>query len=321
MKDMDRREFLKITGGCIATASGVSSLSLLLNLGESYKYKPLNQQSQKIISMKGGGADFIMRPPGARGEKDFLEKCIKCYLCVEACPLQAIKIAGREKGKAADTPFIIPEVTGCDLCLTKDNMRCNHICPTDALEKIKNDDVKVVHDKMKMGQGLNMGIAVLDKKICYAWTGVSACWACYEICPYKDKAVIVGDKRAAHATNAPTFHAADCVGCGLCVEVCPVPQKAVRMVSQGETKVLESNQEGAPAENVEVREEGKTSFSVENTESRTINDTINPDDIKIGEPGENHGNQGKEESEHSSKKGKKSGDDSWQPPKTDVLKF
>lgn len=318
MKDIDRREFLKITGGSIATATGVSSLAILLNMGESYKYRPIYQQSQKIVSMKGGGEDFLLRPPGSRGEEDFLAKCIKCYMCVEACPLQAIKIAGREKGGAADTPFIIPEVTGCDLCLTRDNMRCNHICPTDALDKIKNDDIKEVQNKLKLGQEMNMGIAILDKRVCYAWTGVSACWACYEICPYKDKAITVGDKRAAHATNAPTFHAAECVGCGLCVEICPVPQKAVRMVSQGETEVLKAVQEGTPAEKAERgKEDSRNSFNVEDTESRAISDMINPDDVKLENKGEH---KDKEEKEHQPKGGKK-GDDSWQPSKQDVMKF
>lgn len=309
MKEIDRREFLKITGGSLAAATGVSSLAILLNMGESYKYKPLNQQSQKIISMKGGGKDFLLRPPGARGEADFLEKCIKCYLCVEACPLQAIKIAGREKGKAADTPYIIPEITGCDLCLTKDNMRCNNICPTDALAKINNEDIKEVYSKLKMGEEMNMGIAILDKRVCYAWTGVSACWACYEICPYKDKAITVGDRRAVHAVNAPIFHVEDCVGCGLCVEVCPVPQKAVKMVSQGETTALEA----APAEKSEGgREEGKTSFSMEGTESRAISDAVNPEDVE------------KERAKlHKPEKEKKSDGDSWTPSVSpqDVMKF
>lgn len=315
MKDIDRREFLKITGGCVATASGVSSLALLLNMGKEYKYKPLNEQSQKIVSMKGGGKEFLLRPPGARGEEDFLEKCIKCYLCVEACPLQAIKIAGREKGGAADTPYIIPEITGCDLCLGRDNMRCNHICPTDALEKISTEDVKDIHVKMKMGQEMNMGIAILDKKICYAWTGVSACWACHEICPYKDKAITVGDKRAAHATNAPDFHAGECVGCGLCVEVCPVPQKAVRMIWQGEKALVEAAKEAAPGEKVEEDSGPKTSFNVEDTESRARSDMINPDDIELEDKDEDKGEKGRES------KGGKKGDDSWQPEKMDVLKF
>jgi ferredoxin-type protein NapG len=317
MKDIDRREFLKITGSSLAAATGVSSLAVLLNMGESYKFTPIYQVSQKIVSMKGGGAGFLLRPPGARGEEDFLSKCIKCYLCVEACPLQAIKIAGREKGKASDTPYIIPEVTGCDLCLTRDNMRCNHICPTDALEKISTEDVKAIHDKMKMGQEKNMGIAILDKRICYAWTGVSACWACHEICPYKDKAITVGDRRAVHAVNAPTFHVENCVGCGLCVEICPVPQKAVRMVYQGEEAVIKAMEAAKPEVREEVEEEGKTSFSVEETESRAISDTVSPEDIEL-EHEKEHREGGVTEHKPLGVKRK---ENEWQPPSVDVMKF
>ena len=229
----NRRDFIKDIFRGFVTATGLSSFALLFNFGTSYRFKPLWTVSQKIVSMKGGGKgkQFLVRPPGARGESDFLKKCIKCYLCVEACPIQAIKVVGRENGRAADTPYIIPENTGCDLCLTRDKEYCNAICPTDALEKIPAE-TEVVFKKLVMGQPQNMGIALLDKRVCYAWTKVSLCWACYEVCPYKGKAITTGD-RTAPMPNAPTFHPDKCVGCSLCVEICPVPQKAVVMVYQG----------------------------------------------------------------------------------------
>lgn len=234
-KKISRREFLKTTGKGVASATGLTSFVLLLNIGTTYRFKPLYHVSKKVEEMKRGWKEgFILRPPGARGEEDFLSKCIKCYLCLEACPIQAIKIAGREQGKAVDTPYIIPEVTGCDLCLTRDKQRCNYRCPTNALEKIDNDKENVFK-KMKMGETLNMGIAILDKRVCYAWTEVSVCWACYEICPYKGRAITTGFK------NKPTFWVENCVGCGLCVEICPVPQKAIKMVSQGSVEEARSS--------------------------------------------------------------------------------
>lgn len=299
-KDITRREFIRETAGSLVVVSGISTFALLINLGNQYRYRPLWHQSQKLVGMKGGEDAFLVRPPGARGEGDFLAKCIKCYLCVEACPLQAIKIAGREKGWASDTPYIIPEVTGCDLCLSREKMFCNQICPTDALEKIPLDK-EFIYKKLVMGQPQNMGVAILDKRICYAWTKVSLCWACYEICPYKGVAVTTGHADAP-TLNTPLIHPNRCVGCSLCVEVCPVPQKAIKIVSQGETALIREAIGGtAPRE-----EKREAAFEVGKTESRPPSDTV-----ETGGVVEGHERPPKERG------------DEWQPsisPK-DVLKF
>ncbi len=271
---MDRREFLKGIVRSTLVGGGISGFALFFNMGAPYRYKPLYQQSQKIVEMKGGEKSFFLRPPGARGEEDFLKKCIKCYLCVEVCPIQAIKVAGREAGIAADTPYIIPEVTGCDLCLSRDAMMCNEICPTDALEKIPTDDVNYVFKKLKMGEPQNMGVAILDKRVCYAWTKVSLCWACYEICPYKGKAVTTGDPKAP-TLNTPTIHPDKCVGCGLCVEICPVPQKAIKIVSQEEKEIIEAAIRENAREEEESPAQDRWSFEVDKTESKAHPDTEN----------------------------------------------
>ncbi len=292
MEKLTRRNFLRKIGGGLVTATGISSFALLLNFGSSYKFKPLYHVSKKIERMKGGGEDFLLRPPGAQGEDDFLAKCIKCYLCLEACPIQAIKIAGRDKGKAADTPYIIAENTGCDLCFNRENMRCNHVCPTDALIKMNSDDKNKVLEEMKMGAAFNMGIAVLDKRICYAWTNVSVCWACYEICPYKSKAITTGLR------NIPTIHPESCVGCGLCVEICPVPQKAIVVVPPG-TKV----DIGASSDIIREKEGKQWSFEVDKTKSRAVPDTVNPEEME-------------------QKMKEKEGGDSWKPSENvDIMKF
>ncbi len=303
-----RRDFIKDIFKGFVTATGLSSFALLFNFGTTYRFKPLWTVSAKIVNMKGGEKEFFVRPPGARGEEDFLKKCIKCYLCVEACPIQAIKVLGRESGRAADTPFIIPEVTGCDLCLTRDKEYCNAICPTDALEKIPADN-EVVFKKLVMGQPQNMGIALLDKRVCYAWTKVSLCWACYEVCPYKGKAITTGDRNAP-SPNAPTFHPDKCVGCSLCVEICPVPQKAVVMVHQGEKALIEASlgekqdipsQTGGP----------QWQFDTEKIESRALtDDTIN----RLEDVEKEH------KKEHPAGR-KKSEDEGFNPQNIDVLKF
>lgn len=324
MQKETRRDFIKRIFKSLVTATGISSFALLFNFGTQYRFKPLWTVSQKIVSMKGGGKEkqFVVRPPGSRGEGDFLKKCIKCYLCVEACPLLAIKVLGREHGKAADTPFIIPEVTGCDLCLSRDKQYCNAICPTDALEKIPAEK-DIVFDKLVMGKPQNMGIALLDKRVCYAWTKVSLCWACYEVCPYKGKAITTGDRNAP-SPNAPAFHPKNCVGCSLCVEICPVPQKAIVMVYQGEKALIEASLD-VP---VQKPEGGQWQFDTEKIESRALtDDTINRLEDVEKEHKKEHP-EGRKKSEdpgwESGKEhpeGQKKGSDGFNPSKVDVLKF
>ena len=35
---------------------------------------------------------LLLRPPGALKEEDFLKTCIKCGMCVEACPFHTLKL-------------------------------------------------------------------------------------------------------------------------------------------------------------------------------------------------------------------------------------
>ena len=38
---------------------------------------------------------LTLRPPGALVEEDFLKTCIKCGLCVEACPYDTLLLANQ----------------------------------------------------------------------------------------------------------------------------------------------------------------------------------------------------------------------------------
>ena len=38
-------------------------------------------------------APLILRPPGGLPEKEFLASCLKCGICVEACPYDALILA------------------------------------------------------------------------------------------------------------------------------------------------------------------------------------------------------------------------------------
>ena len=74
--------------------------------------KVIQRMLEGAVFLGGGGliwgssikanskSDYVLRPPGALKEKDFLKACIKCGQCVEACPYDTLKLAQRGDGIA-----------------------------------------------------------------------------------------------------------------------------------------------------------------------------------------------------------------------------
>lgn len=190
---------------------------------------------------EGKSAPLILRPPGALPEKKFIASCIKCGLCVEACPYDALALAKPGENKAVGTPYFIPRTNPCYMCR---DIPCVPACPTGSLDK------SLVSEKDESGEMIlninlaRMGLAVIDRETCIAYAGIQ-CDACYRICPLIDKAVTVEytriERTGKHAMLAPVVHANACTGCGLCEKAC-VTQKASifvlpREIAMGESSV------------------------------------------------------------------------------------
>jgi len=134
---INRRQFLK------ASASAVVSLAVVGSA--AYYFKDKNS-----IKEKG-----YLRPPGSRNEKSFLFACIKCGLCVQICPIHAIKLADWNDGLAYGTPFIDPNVQACDFSC--DAIQCAETCPTAAIDfqlfkKAGDDAVAPLYKKYPDGR-------------------------------------------------------------------------------------------------------------------------------------------------------------------------
>lgn len=132
--------------------------------------------------------DFL-RPPGSIDEDDFIYGCIKCGLCVQICPVQAIKLAKANEGLAFGTPYIDPREQACDFSC--DALQCVETCPTAvlnfqpfkdaglaAIEKATaeagNDYTKVNPfevQKVAMKQIVRMGKARVNHDTCLAHQG------------------------------------------------------------------------------------------------------------------------------------------------------
>ena len=109
----NRRQFLKASAAAVVSLAAVGSVAYWL-------------KDSRSIRDRG-----LLRPPGAIAEDEFLFACIKCGLCVQICPVRAIKLADWNDGLAYGTPYIDANVQACDFSC--DSIQCAETCPTSAL--------------------------------------------------------------------------------------------------------------------------------------------------------------------------------------------
>jgi ferredoxin-type protein NapG len=138
-----------------------------------------------------------LRPPGAVSEENFVGRCIRCGRCVESCPYRCITMLDIRSGIHAGTPLIAVEQIPCYLC-----MKCVFVCPTGSLGKIAQEATR-------------MGTAVINKFTCAAWAGVALCRTCYDVCPFKGRAITLHELMPMVVKEA-------CTGCGICTHACPI---------------------------------------------------------------------------------------------------
>ena len=177
-------------------------------------------------------SELLLRPPGALDEEDFLKTCIKCGLCVEACPYDTLVLAKAGDNKPLGTPYFIPRDVACYMC---EDIPCVPICPTGAL------DVKSVTTDGKLDiKAIDIGLAIIDEKSCIAFWGIQ-CDACYRACPLLGEAIKVeyekNERTGKHAFMKPVVEPDICTGCGLCELACVTEKPSIfvlpREIAQG----------------------------------------------------------------------------------------
>ena len=152
-----------------------------------------------------------VRPPGAGSEARFLAACIRCGLCVDACPWDTLHLTDLADGLGAGTPTFDARRIPCWLCQGYDDTLCVVACPTEALRPLS--DLREAR----------MGLAVLDQETCWAFNG-TICRSCWHACPYPNEAIRF-DQRL-----RPVVVADACVGCGLCEHACPIEGEAAIVI-------------------------------------------------------------------------------------------
>jgi ferredoxin len=127
-------------------------------------------------------------------------ECVRCNLCVEECPVEAINPA--ESTKPAK---ILDECVKCEICA--------QTCPVKAVKVIESTsnideevkyqikDLKIPHRRLRMKE------IKVDKDKC------NSCNSCIKICPTEAIKLDKGWKAEIDKSL--------CIGCGACVNVCP----------------------------------------------------------------------------------------------------
>lgn len=161
-----------------------------------------------------------LRPPGARPEREFQAACVRCGLCVRACPYKTLKLAELGDGPVVGTPYFIARDVPCEMC---DDIPCVKACPTGAL-----DHALVNIEKARMGVA-----SLVGRDTCLNLQGLR-CDVCYRVCPLIDKAItlqLTHNKRTAkHAIFEPVVHSDACTGCGKCEKACVLKTTAIRVL-------------------------------------------------------------------------------------------
>ncbi|MCC7484143.1 MAG: ferredoxin-type protein NapG [Burkholderiales bacterium] len=161
-----------------------------------------------------------LRPPGALPEDRFQGACVRCGLCVRACPYDTLKLAQLGDGVPTGTPYFEARQVPCEMC---PDVPCAKACPSGALDR----EIASIDEA-------RMGLAVLlDHETCLNHLGLR-CDVCYRVCPLIDKAITLvtrhNERTGKHAMFIPTVHSEHCTGCGKCERSCVLDEAAIKVL-------------------------------------------------------------------------------------------
>lgn len=200
---VDRRRFLSTAAGIATGIVGGGGFAAAIRSSETEPGSP---------------SPAVVRPPGSVPEDEFLELCIRCGECYQACPNDVIQPLGFERGlDGLWTPQVVADWSGCERSCSN----CGQVCPTGAIRALPIDEKRVVR----------MGLAVVNEQTCLPYAGREECDLCVEECQTAGYDAIEFIRRGTELDSdgepiegsgflAPVVLAEKCVGCGLCQTRC-----------------------------------------------------------------------------------------------------
>jgi ferredoxin-type protein NapG len=170
-----------------------------------------------VLDSRPARAASVLRPPGALPEPEFNAACIRCGLCVEACPYDILHLASWSDPAPTGTPYFVGRTDPCRMC---PDIPCARACPTGALSPLLTDIKKA-----------DMGVAVLvGHETCLNYKGLT-CSICVRVCPIIGEAISLKPiKNERGVLQIPTVDSSKCTGCGTCEKHCVLSEAAIRVL-------------------------------------------------------------------------------------------
>jgi ferredoxin len=173
------------------------------------------------------GHPRLIRPPGAQSPS-FISQCIRCGICIRACPTSGLQPSQDEAGVAGLwSPILVPRLGHCDYTCNA----CGQVCPTEAIPPLP----------LEQKRQAVIGHAYIDRNRCLPWADNITCLVCEEMCPLPDKAIKLEDVTVTATDCAqipvrlPHVLRDRCVGCGICENRCPLAgESAIKVYSPTE---------------------------------------------------------------------------------------
>jgi MauM/NapG family ferredoxin protein len=174
---------------------------------------------------------WVIRPPGALAEEEFLDRCIRCGECMKVCPTNGLHPTLFEAGlEGIGTPMLVPSLGYCDY----ECNACSQVCPTGAIRPLPLAEKKQ----------LKIGTAYFNKNKCYPWNENLNCLVCEEHCPTPEKSIKFWDVEVMEqetnriiTVKRPYVVTDTCIGCGICETKCPLKDEpGVRVTARGEAR-------------------------------------------------------------------------------------
>ncbi len=173
---------------------------------------------------------YLIRPPGALPEDEFLGRCVRCSECMKVCignGLQPTLLAAGIEGMFS--PRLNARTGYCEYNCTL----CGQVCPTGALTELT----------LAQKHSTKIGNVFFDKNRCLPYAKGIPCIVCEEHCPTPEKAIQFREAQVLNSRGEKVWvkqpYVVDerCIGCGICETKCPLPgASAVRVTSAGESR-------------------------------------------------------------------------------------
>jgi polyferredoxin/Pyruvate/2-oxoacid:ferredoxin oxidoreductase delta subunit len=173
---------------------------------------------------------YLVRPPGALPEDEFLGRCVRCGECMKVCIGNALQPTFLSAGlEGMFSPRLNARTGYCEYNCTL----CGQVCPTGALEELT----------LARKHLTKIGNIYFDKNRCLPFAKGIPCIVCEEHCPTPDKAIKFREAQVLNSlgekvlVKQPYVIDERCIGCGICEAKCPLPgTSAVRLTSAGESR-------------------------------------------------------------------------------------